>query len=210
MILSHRGYWLQQEEKNTTVSFERSFSLGFGTETDIRDFNGELVISHDIANKQAITLKYFFELYASFDKTLPLALNIKADGLQQPIAELLRKYNIENYFVFDMSIPDTIGYLKKGISFYTRQSEYETNLALYQEAQGVWIDEFNHHWIDDNVLKAHLDKGKNICIVSPELHKREYHKEWLDYKTNYNLFTDSRISICTDKPEEAKAFFYEN
>ena len=38
MILSHRGYW---KEKNLPIAFERSFSLGFGTETD---YKGELVI----------------------------------------------------------------------------------------------------------------------------------------------------------------------
>ena len=36
IILSHRGYWLQTEEKNSRKAFERSFFMGFGTETDIR------------------------------------------------------------------------------------------------------------------------------------------------------------------------------
>lgn len=56
IVLSHRGYWKNSLEKNKFVAFERSFSMGFGTETDIRDFNGELVISHDIADKDCINV----------------------------------------------------------------------------------------------------------------------------------------------------------
>ena len=51
-VISHRGYWKTPEERNAPVAFERSFSLGFGTETDVRDCVrdgvSELVISHDI------------------------------------------------------------------------------------------------------------------------------------------------------------------
>ncbi len=207
MILSHRGYWLNEKEKNSAVSFERSFSLGFGTETDIRDFQGELVISHDIPNHKNISLEKFFQIFISFDKTLPLALNIKADGLQEKIKILLSKYNIENYFAFDMSVPDTLGYLRKDIKFYTRQSEYEIIPALYEEANGIWIDEFKGHWINKEIINSHLNNNKSICIVSPELHKRSYTKEWEFYKDNFEIVNNTNISICTDKPEEAKLFF---
>ena len=177
MILSHRGYWLKEEEKNTTKAFERSFSLGFGTETDIRDFNGDLVISHDVATEKSIKLDTFFQVFSSFDVTLPLALNIKSDGLQELLKKYLLKYNIKNYFVFDMSVPDTLGYLKKGINFYTRQSEYEINPPLYKKSKGVWMDEFLQHWITKETINNHINNGKSVCIVSPELHKRDYLKE---------------------------------
>ena len=58
-ILSHRGYWKNEGEKNTKIAFERSFQLGFGTETDIRDYKGELVISHDIADSSCMKLEAF-------------------------------------------------------------------------------------------------------------------------------------------------------
>ena len=47
-IISHRGFWKSKNEQNTIISFQRSFENGFGIETDIRDLNGKLVISHDI------------------------------------------------------------------------------------------------------------------------------------------------------------------
>jgi len=207
MILSHRGFWLHEEEKNTRKAFERSFSSGFGTETDIRDFNGQLVISHDIPTEQGITLDEFFQIFVAYDTSLPLALNIKSDGLQEQLLNAIKKYEIANYFVFDMSVPDTIGYVKKQINVYTRQSEYEKVPSLYDEAQGVWLDEFIGPWIRKETIQDHINNGKSVCIVSPELHKRDYHNEWTSYKENFDLVQSRTISLCTDKPIEAVNFF---
>lgn len=208
-IISHRGYWKEESEKNEIIAFERSFKLGFGTETDIRDFNGELVISHDIPNKDCLSVNLFFEIYKSIDKTLPLALNIKSDGLQAKLKELLNKHEVNNYFVFDMSIPDGLQYLNKGLNVYTRQSEYEPEPSYYEKAKGVWIDEFHKHWITKDVLTHHLNNNKSVCIVSPDLHKRDYFKEWNNYKTYSKFESFSNVMICTDYPETAKTFFHE-
>ena len=62
-IISHRGLWSNISEKNTKTAFHTSFKNNFGTETDIRDFNGGLVISHDIADSSAINLEDFFSIY---------------------------------------------------------------------------------------------------------------------------------------------------
>jgi glycerophosphoryl diester phosphodiesterase len=62
IVLSHRGYWLTETEKNSPSAFTRSFAMGFGTETDIRDRNSKLVISHDMPDSQAISAEEFFEI----------------------------------------------------------------------------------------------------------------------------------------------------
>lgn len=211
-ILSHRGYWKNEGEKNTKIAFERSFQLGFGTETDIRDLNGELVISHDppTIDCQYLTVADFFKLYNICGYGLQLALNIKSDGLQRKLMQLIIDFNITNYFVFDMSIPDTIGFFKTNTKIFTRQSEYEINPAFYTQVDGIWLDEFNEHWIDDDVIKKHIKNGKKVCIVSPELHGREYDLVWKKYKSIFLADSENRISICTDLPEIAKKFFYEN
>ena len=113
-ILSHRGYWQKTSEKNSQIAFERSFSHSFGTETDIRDRCGQLVISHDMPDESAMSVDSFFSLYKSFQCDLPLALNIKADGLQTPLQNLLLHYEILNSFVFDMAVPDLKIYLDAG------------------------------------------------------------------------------------------------
>jgi len=207
IVLSHRGYWKKDSEKNKAIAFERSFSLGFGTETDIREYKGELVISHDIADEACMSVEQFFELYNGYDLELPLALNIKSDGLQQPLSHLLSKYNIVNYFVFDMSVPDGLQYLAHKINSYTRQSEYENPPSFYQNSQGVWLDEFNGHWISKSIIKQHLKYGKKVCIVSPDLHKRAYEPEWQDYKSMEQNNDINELMICTDHPEKARLFF---
>ncbi len=212
-IISHRGYWKESFEKNSLIAFQRSFLLGFGTETDIRDLDGELVISHDMPTSNTeglVTVKDFFKLYKSIGNDLPLALNIKSDGLQERLKKLLVEYAISNYFVFDMSIPDTIGYIKTGINFFTRQSEYENIPALYEESKGVWLDEFNSHWITSKIIIDHILNNKIVCIVSPELHKRRNVQEWVDYKIITNNPLSENLLLCTDNPEIAKKYFYEN
>ncbi|XER09400.1 hypothetical protein SRRS_50260 [Sporomusa rhizae] len=130
--------------------------------------------------------------------------------MQTELARYLREYNVTNYFVFDMSIPDTIGYLNNKFRYCVRQSEFETidyHSVLYMNAFGVWLDEFHHHWINTNTLLNHLDNGKTVCIVSPELHGRDYLNEWNHYKeAGKNIKTDKLI-LCTDLPEYAREFF---
>ena len=209
ILVSHMGCWKEVSEKNLSIAFERSFSLGFGTETDIRDYKGELVISHDIADEKCISVKEMFEIYNKYDNTLPLALNIKADGLQVKLNELLEEYKIENYFVFDMSVPDGLGYLKQNMKAFTRESEYEKLPSFYDEAYGIWLDEFQGHWITKEVIEKHIKNNKQICIVSPDLHKREYKKEWQHYKDIEKELSIDNLMICTDYPEIAKEFFNE-
>ncbi|MGH2328079.1 hypothetical protein ACRCD5_07155 [Campylobacter taeniopygiae] len=208
LILSHRGLWYHHHEKNTFEAFKKSFSADFGIETDLRDYKEEISVSHDMANENCLALEELFSLYVKNCKNLPLALNIKADGLQLMLKKLLDKYKISNYFVFDMSVPDALTYIDLNFNVFTRQSEYEINPSFYDKACGVWMDEFYSHWIDENTLKKHLDNNKLVCIVSPELHKRDYQKEWQEYKNmdkKYG-FVD-RVMICTDYPEKAKEFF---
>ena len=206
-VLSHRGYWKDESEKNQVIAFERTFSLGFGTETDLRDFNGELVISHDIANSSCLQASVFFEIYNKHGCTAPLALNIKSDGLQHKLKDMLALFNIENYFVFDMSVPDGLQYLKHSINTYTRESEYESSPSFYEQASGIWLDEFHSHWITEDTIASHNRHGKHMCIVSPDLHKRDYMEEWASYKQIEKKLGINNLMICTDFPETAEEFF---
>ncbi|MCV3377051.1 MULTISPECIES: hypothetical protein [Campylobacter] len=207
-IIAHRGFWVKESEKNALLAFERSFCNDFGVETDLRDMLEQIVISHDMPNSNCLTLDDFFALYKRFSNNFPLALNIKADGLQRILKEFLEKYDINSYFVFDMSIPDTLLYIKAGFNVFTRQSEYEKQPSFYNEACGVWMDEFYEHWIDEKIIREHLENNKKICIVSPELHKRDFKKEWQEYKEiSKKLDNDDSLMLCTDYPIQAREFF---
>lgn len=206
IILAHKGYWKGKKEQNSLNAFKTALSSGFGIETDIRDYQGELVISHDIANKNCIKLERFFSAYRKFRQDLPLALNIKSNGLQDKFKKSLEKHKIKNYFVFDMSVPDAFGYFKTNCVVFTRKSEYEQIPSFYSQAKGVWMDEFVSHWINEKLIFKYIKDGKKICIVSPELHQRDYIKEWNEYK-KIEKHLKVQLMICTDQPEKARWFF---
>ncbi len=208
-IISHRGLWANPKEKNTLSAFEESLKNNFGIETDIRDYNGEIVISHDIPihSNELIYFNDFINLYKSFSNQNTLAINIKSDGLSNALREMLKLENITNYFVFDMSIPETISYKKNKLIFYTRQSEFEKGPVFYDECYGVWLDQFTEDWVDQTILEYHHNNNKKICIVSPELHGRDYLSAWEKYKNINKKNTHLNFIICTDHPLEARSFF---
>lgn len=202
-VIAHRGFWLLEEEKNKQIAFERAFDNGFGVETDFRDCCGELVVSHDIPKGDEIKAEEFFALYKRSDAKSCLAINIKADGLQKKLKALLDKYSIQNYFVFDMSIPDTIGYVNQDFNIFSRRSEYENELPFYEHSTGVWLDCFKSDWIDETEINKHLVNKKKVCIVSADLHKRDYKRVW----TKYKGIKSDNLMICTDYPLDAKEYF---
>lgn len=206
IIISHRGYWQVEEEKNSIQAFKRSFDLNFGTETDIRDYQGDLVISHDIACNTSLSFTEFLKIHKSRNKNLPLALNIKADGLQNKLFSCLNEHSVKNYFVFDMSIPDTVKYKDLNMNYFIRQSEYETDLPFYKNAAGIWLDSFKDVWYTKNIIKAHLENGKKVVIVSAELHGRCQLSQWAVIKS-WSLGEEENVMICTDKPEKAIKYF---
>jgi hypothetical protein len=215
-IISHRGYWLDENEKNTLPAFARSFQAGFGVETDVRDFRGELVISHDIATDSFganhVSFSDFMALYEKSGNNVPLALNIKADGLQDLLGGYLQRHLVHNYFVFDMSVPEMVGYMNKGFRFCTRQSEYETMPVLSGKACGIWLDSFEQEGFSAENLKNCILSGpeKLVCIVSPELHQKPHLAAWESIKEicfGKERAGTGTLMLCTDIPEEARRFF---
>ena len=206
-ILSHRGFWLAPAEKNTTAAFERSFVQGFGTETDLRDLDGSLVISHDPPQRGALLVETVLLQHRKIDPTLPLALNIKADGLQAMVADLLTRLEVQRAFVFDMSIPDMLGWHRAGVPVYTRMSDIEPEPLMIDRAAGVWLDAFHSDWWDAATISRLLDAGLDVCVVSPDLHKRDYRAAWDKLAGIAGQADHDRLMICTDFPQDAKEFF---
>lgn len=209
-ILAHRGFWKSHEEKNSLTAFDLALSMGFGLELDVRDLNGSIVISHDIPKIGDVDLfAALLELYVENGRSSCLALNIKSDGLQDLLMSLLDKYGIENYFFFDMSIPDMLGYFKKNSNVYMRISEIEhIDSILINQSKGIWLDSLMGDWITPEVLFSLAKHNRPICIVSPELHKRDFLSQWSIIRDVVALGISPHLfKICTDFPLEAKEFF---
>ena len=198
-ILAHRGWWMNESEKNTKIAFERAFDNGFGIETDLRDIKGEIVISHNMPQGGEMKFEELLELLDGRDLTL--ALNIKADGMADEIKRLLDKYKVSNYFTFDMSIPEMVYQHKTGLKVFTGLSDIIPEPTMLDKAAGIWLDSFNSDWFGEQEIKNILNQRKKVCIVSPDLHKREYKSVWEKYRNVKG------IMLCTDYPKEAEVYF---
>lgn len=207
IVLSHRGYWNSSRAKNSLEAFEHSFDLGFGTETDFRDFDRSLVVSHDPPDAQALPADAMLRTLAERNASLPLAVNIKADGLQTLLKKAFTEHGIDNYFLFDMSVPDAVASMRAGLRVFTRQSDLERSPSFYAEAAGVWMDAFHDHtWLTPSTIEGHLNAGKEVCLVSPELHGKPHLAFWQRLRET-SIANHPSLMICSDIPEEALNYF---
>ena len=210
-IISHRGFWEKGNEQNTMIAFSRSVINNYGIETDLRERNGEIIISHDIqVGENILYFSEFLLLYKNSKKNLPLFLNIKSDGMIKIIKNNLNSYDISNYYLFDMSIPETKKYAEDScMNFITRISDIEKHPMFIHESKGFWIDSFYGNYPDFSYLDTLLNSKYIFCFVSPELHNRSEIEFWIMLKKwikNREISSD-KVLLCTDKPKDAFLFF---
>jgi len=207
-ILAHRGLWENDQEKNSKRAILRALYEGYGIETDIRPHSScGREISHDPRYSNEIEVfpldTILKEVQRGCMKSV-VALNIKADGLHGMTKKLLTKYNIKNYFLFDMSIPDMIQGNKYDLIQYSRMSIYERPESLVGYSSGLWLDTFGQtEGIEELIEKASMIKDK-IALVSPELHGERFERYW---KKVRSMECRADIMICTDNPVEAEHYF---
>ncbi len=147
----------------------KKLSKEYGVEIDLRDnIDGTIYINHD-----PFILGENFEDYLKEYNHGTMILNIKSERIELKILELLKKYNIKNYFFLDSSFPMIKLLSDKGEkNIALRYSEYE-GLDTLEEMQGkvdwVWVDCFNKLPIDNEIYKKIRNMGYKLCLVSPEL-----------------------------------------
>jgi hypothetical protein len=210
-VLAHRGWWDEGSRANSRKALGRALEAGFGIETDLRDFAGRIVVSHDPPKPDSLEmdLEDLLRLYLRMGAQGVLALNIKSDGLAGIVCESLSNHGVINYFVFDMSVPDTRGYLALDMPVFTRWSEYENGSLLDDRASGLWLDCFEGAFVSRETLAAGIVRRKPVALVSPELHRRPHLAAWQAWKEvlSKNKVSINKVMICTDFPDSAFDFF---
>lgn len=205
-ILAHRGWWGSPAEKNSPEALKKALDAGFGIETDFRDIDGLLVISHDPPQsiKGLMTATQFFSAQNAAGFDARIAVNVKADGLCALLIDAIaaQGLSMERFFAFDMSVPDGLAYIKADFPVYSRLSEYEVRPSYGDASAGIWVDNFSGDFPQVERSAACLQAGYRVCIVSPELHGRDHRKLWADI-AEAGLHTHPRFEICTDFPYEA-------
>jgi hypothetical protein len=105
-----------------------------------------------------------------------------------------------------MSVPDMRHYARAGLPFFTRHSDLEPVPALYEQATGVWLDDFDGGFITRERIAEHLSAGKRVAVISPELHGRERERTWREWSA-WSLWSSPELFLCTDHPTSAQEVF---
>ncbi len=159
IIISHRV---------NTINKLLNISEEYGIEIDLRTRNEEIIISHDPFKNGE-----YFEDWIRYYKHKILILNVKEDGLESKIIEILRKNKIDKFFFLDQSFPAILKSVNKREKHSAiRVSEYEsieTAVSLKGKVEWIWVDHFTKFPLDFKAYKFLKDLGFKICIVSPEL-----------------------------------------
>lgn len=142
-----------------------------GVELDLRDQEDNVVVVHDPFKEGES-----FEEYLKFYQHGTLILNVKSERIEPRILELVKKYNIEDYFFLDSSFPMIHLLASQGMrKLALRYSEFE-GLDTIENMKGkvdwVWVDCFTKLPIDQESFQKLKSWGYKICLVSPELQGR--------------------------------------
>jgi hypothetical protein len=186
-IISHRV--------NTIASLKKT-SKTYGVEVDIRSFAGTLILHHD-----PLILGEAFEEWIKFYDHGTLILNVKEEGLEIHLLELMYRYNIENFFFLDQSFPFLRKTAFEGESrCAVRVSEYEdinTALSLSGLIDWAWIDCFSNFPLSLENAESLQNAGFKLCIVSPELQGRGSVSEILRFRNHIQLLGIKGDAVCT-------------
>ena len=181
-----------------TINQLKKINTEFGVEVDIRSFNNKLILHHDAFE----TGEVFEEWLEHYNHNF-LILNVKEEGLEDRVLELIYKHKITKYFFLDQSFPFLIKLSKAGNkNTAVRFSEYESiktvfNLTNYVE--WVWIDCFSIFPLNKEIFIELRACGFKLCIVSPELQGRKSTSEIYDI-VDYLKENDINIdAVCTKK-----------
>lgn len=157
------------DHRVNTVEHLRRVPHSWGVEVDIRDYDGELRLVHDPMLSGEILEDFLKEYHHRL-----IIFNVKCDGLEGRILELVKKYDIKEYFFLDCANPTLVQLARRGErNVAVRYSEYEPiefALAFKGLVEWVWVDCFTHLPLDEKSY-ATLKENFKICLVSPELQK---------------------------------------
>ncbi len=169
----------------------------YGVEIDLRDNpNGTIHIEHN-----PFTIGQDFEEYLKdYNKGL-MILNIKSERIELKVLDLLKKYNIKDYFFLDSSFP-MIKLLSdmEEYNIALRFSEFEgldTIKNMEGKAKWIWVDCFTKIPIDKKIEEELHKLNYKLCFVSPELENQdEKLEEYATYIKDNNIKFDA---ICCKK-----------
>lgn len=184
--------------KNTLAEL-RASPAAYGVEVDIRSYAGDLVMHHDPFIKGES-----FEAWLEAYRHGTLILNVKEEGLEARLIELMKRSGLDDYFFLDQSFPFLVKWARLGERrCAVRVSEYEsieTAMSLAGKVDWVWVDCFTRFPLQKEDAARLQAAGFKLCLVSPELQGRDAGTE---IPQLYKLLKEREIradAVCTKQP----------
>ncbi|RQV18494.1 hypothetical protein DF039_15605 [Burkholderia cenocepacia] len=186
--------------RRNTIEALQATPEKYGIEVDIRSVADRLVIHHDpFVDGES------FEDWLAHYRHGTLILNVKEEGLEAKLIQLMNAFSITDYFFLDQSFPFLIKWARLGEKrCAVRVSEFEsieTALSLAGMVEWVWVDCFTKFPLSTADGARLREAGFRLCLVSPELQGRIDEHEITKMQGE---LTDRAIAIdavCTKRPE---------
>ena len=174
-----------------------------GIEMDIRSQGDRLVVTHEPFDA-GVDLE---EWLAAYQHAF-LVANVKEEGLEQRVEEVLAARGITEWAYLDQSFPFMVRTLRRGETrCMVRVSEYESvrtalTLAppLVPRPQWVWLDSFTGELPPRADLAELAGAGFQVMLVSPELQGRDPEPEVDGIRARLADAGLELAAVCTKRP----------
>ncbi|MFZ2738206.1 MAG: phosphatidylinositol-specific phospholipase C/glycerophosphodiester phosphodiesterase family protein [Burkholderiaceae bacterium] len=190
-LISHR--------RNTLAEL-RTTPSKYGVEVDIRSQGKDLVIHHD----PFVAGEPFEDWFRAYQHGT-LILNVKEEGLEGRLIELMKCRGFEDYFFLDQSFPYLVKWSRAGEHrCAVRVSEFEsveTAMTLAGKVDWVWVDCFTKFPLTREAARQLHQAGFKLCLVSPELQGRDAATEIPDLIELLGQRGIVAEAVCTKRPD---------
>lgn len=171
----------------------------YGVEMDLHAFGKNLTVHHD-----AFAEGVPFERWLDHFRHALVILNIKEEGIETRVREMVLARGIEAFFMLDLSFPALIKMARAGEKrVAVRVSEYEPAagaMTLAGQAEWIWLDVFRGFPISAEEQVALQTAGFKLCLVSPELHGRGTN-EVAEIQAAMARLGCTVDAVCTKRPD---------
>jgi hypothetical protein len=172
-----------------------------GVEVDIRSDGKVLIVHHDPFSGG----ENFEEWLSAFNHKF-LILNVKEEGLEFRLIELMDSNGIDNFFFLDQSFPFLIKTSRSGESrCAVRVSEFEninTAMTLARKIEWIWVDCFTRFPLTkESAYRLKQEGAFKLCLVSPELQGRMDKKSITTFRKNIEDLEIEGDAVCTKYPD---------
>ena len=154
-----------------TAAELKNIPRNFGVEIDLRDFGDKIVLQHDPYIK--IEAEDFEKWLDDYNHAL-IICNIKSEGIEWRILDILNKRGIDNFFFLDSSLPMIMKLQKAGEKRiavrYCEVEPPECAMQFVGKCEWLWVDCFSQYPHISDEMK---EKFK-VCLVGPTLQSHNW------------------------------------